>query len=108
MIDKGTFGSSKQYISLEHIMDLVNNMDAKTRKPIIKLMTDFTLDISKCNTNCLNNEYKNYVMYLIYDRYISRINQHLVHRFDAELLGSVKRFMRDKIKANRPTSMVKF
>jgi hypothetical protein len=94
---KGTFGSAEKYKMLEFLTEKIGLMDDKHKNYLSSVIQGFNLVVKKCKC-IMDISLKRYVLDLIYDDYIRRIDEHMSSKCEEKVITYLKNYIHAKIK----------
>ena len=99
-MDKGTFGSPEKYKSLDFLNEKIGEMDTKDRKHLLVVINNFNNTIKKFE-NVDDYDFKSYLLKLVHQDYLKRIDTFLVEKYDKKIISHLKTFLSSKIKNSK-------
>lgn len=99
-MDKGTFGSIKQYKMLEVLNEKILLMDEKKKNHISSIIQDINKKIK--NSEQINDiSFKNYILDLIYYSFKQRIEIYIKNKYEDKITTYLQNYLKAKIKNAR-------
>ena len=95
-MDKGTFGSSSEYKTLEFLTEKIEIMDEKKKTYISRFISDIN-KLSSQLKYIRDDKVKNYIVKLIKDAYNKRTDD-LLEKYDEKIVSYLKNYIKAKLK----------
>lgn len=99
-MDKGTFGSIKQYKVLDFLTDKISLMDEKKKNRISSIISDINTIIKK-SESITDIQFRNYLLDLIYKNFKTRIDEHILDKYEEKIYTHLVNYLYAKIKNSK-------
>jgi hypothetical protein len=99
-MNKGTFGSVKQYKMLDFLTEKVSLMDEKNKNYISSVISDINSTVKKSEL-IEDIQFRNYLLSLIFSDFKNRINEHISNKYEEKVVTYLENYLYAKIKNSK-------